>query len=132
MNSQQLLLYSGVDLVEISRIARLVQQYGNRFLQRIYTPNELSEVGTTNYPSLATRYAAKEALSKALGTGIGDVSWQEIEILRNRAKQPQIYLSGNAQLIAERLGIQTWTISLSHTQEHAIALVVGAGMHTST
>ena len=77
--------------------------------------------------SLAARFAAKEAVSKALGTGIGRVAWREIEILRGPARQPVLVLSGEAQLLAQQLGLDQWTVSLSHTQGHAIALVVAIG-----
>ena len=77
--------------------------------------------------SLAARFAAKEAVAKALGTGIGAVSFQEIEILRDENRAPVLYLHGAAQELAEKLGLETWSISISHTETHAIAMVVAIG-----
>jgi holo-[acyl-carrier protein] synthase len=120
------MLVSGVDLVEIERMQSVIARYGKRFLNRVFTPQELVEVGG-NMSSLAARFAAKEAVSKALGTGIGRVTWREIEVLRGPARQPILVLSGEADRIAQQLGLKQWSISLSHTQEHAIALVVAMG-----
>ena len=120
------MLSSGVDLVEIERMHSVIERYGERFLNRVFTSQELDEVGS-NMSSLAARFAAKEAVSKALGTGIGKVTWREIEILRGPARQPILVLSGEADRLAQQLGLRQWSISLSHTQEHAIALVVAIG-----
>jgi holo-[acyl-carrier protein] synthase len=117
------MLSSGVDLVEIERLQSVIERYGERFLNRVYTSRELLDVGD-NMSSLAARFAAKEAVSKALGTGIGKVTWREIEILRGSARQPILVLSGEADRLAKQLGLSQWSISLSHTQGHAIALVV--------
>ncbi len=116
-------MHTGVDLIEVERIAEAIQRHGPKFLQRVYTPTELEQVGD-NVGSLAARWAAKEAVAKALGTGIGDVAWLEIEILRGPHKEPLLQLYGNARRIADQLGLTDWSISLSHTREHAIALVV--------
>lgn len=115
---------TGVDLVEIDRFTGAVERHGERFLKRVFTERELEEVGN-NLASLAARFAAKEAVSKALGTGIGPVSWQEVEILRGEARQPLLSLHGAAARLAESLGIHGWSLSLSHTQANAIAFVVG-------
>ena len=119
-------LRTGVDLIELERIEGVIRRYGLRFLVRVFTPGELEEVGE-NTASLAVRFAAKEAVAKALGTGIGDVGWQEIEILRGPARQPQLQLSGRAAAFAEDLGLDTWSLSLTHNQSQAIALVVAIG-----
>lgn len=119
-------LRTGVDLIEIERIKRAIQRYGDRFLKRVFTPQELAEVGE-NISSLAVRFAAKEATAKALGTGIGDVGWQEIEILRGPSRQPNLYLHGRASELANRLELETWSLSLTHNQRHAIAVVVALG-----
>lgn len=119
-------LTSGVDLVEIDRLQKAIERHGMHFLERIYTPQELAEV--MNSPaSLAARFAAKEAVSKALGTGIGQVKWHEIEILRGPAREPKLILHGEAARLAEELGYEIWTISLSHTHAYALALVVATG-----
>ena len=119
-------LRTGVDLIEIERIDATIQHYGQRFLERVFTPRELAEVGE-NVASLAVRFAAKEATAKALGTGIGDVGWQEIEILHGPARQPNLYLHGRASDLADSLELETWSLSLTHNQSHAIALVVAIG-----
>ena len=119
-------LRTGVDLIELERIERAIRHYGARFLERVFTPRELAEVGE-NTASLAARFAAKEAVAKALGTGIGDVGWQEIEILRGPARQPNLHLSGRAAALADQLALNTWSLSLTHSQSQAIALVVAIG-----
>jgi holo-[acyl-carrier protein] synthase len=119
-------LTSGVDMVEIDRLQEAIERHGARLLDRIFTPQELAEV-RSNTASLAVRFAAKEAVSKALGTGIGRVKWHEIEILRGPAREPKLVLHGEAARLADESGYETWTISLSHTRVHALALVVAAG-----
>jgi len=119
-------LATGVDLVEIERIQETIERYGERFLERIYTPQELSKVGK-NTASLAARFAAKEAVAKALGTGIGAVRWQEIEVLQGPDREPLLRLHGAARQRADALGLNTWSVSLSHTSTHAIAMVVATG-----
>jgi holo-[acyl-carrier protein] synthase len=115
----------GVDLIEIERVQNTIQRHGRRFLERIYTTQELAEVGN-NTASLAARFAAKEAVAKALGTGIGCVSWQEIEVLHGPARQPLLYLHGIAAEKAAEQNLSNWSISLSHSQTHAVAMVVAA------
>jgi holo-[acyl-carrier protein] synthase len=117
---------SGVDLIEIERFQAAVSRHGSRFLERVFTETELKEAG--DHPaSLAARFAAKEAVAKALGTGIGPVGWREIEIRRGAARQPLLSLHGSAAQLAAELGLTEWTISLSHSQSTAIAVAVGAG-----
>jgi holo-[acyl-carrier protein] synthase len=119
-------LATGVDLVEVDRIQRVIEEHDERFLKRVFTPQELDEAGN-NFASLAARFAAKEAVAKALGTGIGAVAWQEIEILRGPDREPTLCLHGAAQSLAQALDLKRWSISLSHTHEHAIAFVVALG-----
>jgi holo-[acyl-carrier protein] synthase len=119
-------LRTGVDLIELERIEGVIRRYGSRFLERVFTRQELAEVGE-NTASLAARFAAKEAVAKALGTGIGDVAWKEIEILRGPVRQPQLYLYGRAAAISKDLELDTWSLSLTHNQSQAIALVVAIG-----
>ncbi len=121
-----MLLKTGVDLVEIERLQQTIDRYGERFLRRVFTEKELAEVGS-NTASLAARFAAKEAVAKALGTGIGLVSWREIEIQRGPSREPRLHLSGQARSLASFLGLQNWSISLSHTRTHAIAVAVAIG-----
>lgn len=117
------MLRTGVDLIEVARVARAVEQHGDRFLNRCFTPQELADAAALA-PALAARFAAKEAVAKALGCGIGDVSWQEIEIRRDARRRPEVILHGAAQVLAHDLGLTEWAISLSHTHEHAVAFVV--------
>ncbi len=119
-------LSTGVDLVEILRLQAAIDRYGGRFLERIFTSRELEEVGQ-NTASLAARFAAKEAVAKALGTGIGAVNWQEVEVLRGPERQPVLLLHGAAHELADDLHLKSWSISLSHTATHAIAMVVAFG-----
>jgi holo-[acyl-carrier protein] synthase len=126
MDQRVVILRTGVDLIELERIEGVIRRYGSRFLERVFTSQELAEVGG-NSASLAARFAAKEAVAKALGTGIGDDGWQEIEILRGPARQPNLYLSDRAASLAEDLGLDTWSLSLTHNQSQAIAFVVAIG-----
>jgi holo-[acyl-carrier protein] synthase len=119
-------LRNGVDLIEIERIAGIVDRHGLRYLERVYTPAELDLCGNS-IESLAVRFAAKEAVAKALGCGIGIISWQEIEILHDDHNAPVLVLHGNATQMATELGLRNWSISLSHSRDHAIAFVVAAG-----
>ena len=116
-------LATGVDLIEIERVQGAIERHGDRFLQRVFTGQELAEVGE-NAASLAARFAAKEAVAKALGTGIGLVCWREIEVRRGPLNQPALHLHGAARAKAEELGLSSWSLSLSHTRTHAIAIVV--------
>ncbi len=117
---------TGIDLIEVCRIQEAIAKHGERFLKRIFTPQEIAEVGD-RVDSLAARFAAKEAVSKALGTGIGDVSWLEIEVLRGPNGQPELHLHGGARALADSLGLSRWSLTLSHTADLAIAMVVAMG-----
>jgi len=121
-----MLLRSGVDLLEINRLAELSPAIRRRFLQRVYTPGEQADANEDN-ATLAGRFAAKEAVAKALGCGIGQVGWQEIEIRRGADGQPELTLHGRAAQRAGELGLNTWSLSISHSRSHAIALVVALG-----
>jgi holo-[acyl-carrier protein] synthase len=118
------MLVTGVDIIEIGRIRRVAETYGRRFLKRIYTDGEVAYC-RGRAPQLATRYAAKEAVMKALGTGVRGVRWRDIEVIRRRGQAPTIKLSGTALARAERLGIDHLALSLSHSEEYAVASVVG-------
>jgi holo-[acyl-carrier protein] synthase len=115
---------TGVDIIEISRIEAALNKFGDRFLQRVYTPLEAAFCrGRTS--ELAARFAAKEAVMKALGTGAKGVAWREIEILPNHRGKPLVYLHGRAQARAERIALSGIDISMSHSRELAVAFVVG-------
>jgi holo-[acyl-carrier protein] synthase len=120
------MLHSGIDLVEIKRLAEINPAIRQRFLQRVYTPLELADAGDSNV-HLAGRFAAKEAVSKALGTGIGEIAWKDIEIQRGPKGEPVLQLYGSAAALSEKLGLFTWSISISHTQTHAVAMAVACG-----
>ncbi len=121
-----LVLRTGVDMLEIARLRSQRPAIRERFLKRVYTPFELAECADSD-ETLAGRFAVKEAVSKALGTGIGPVSWQEIETRRGPAGEPLLYLYGNAQLRAEQLGVQVWSVSITDTATYAVAVAVGIG-----
>ncbi len=110
-------------MIEVSRIDRAILRHGERFFSRFFTQQELIDANGRT-PALAARYAAKEAAAKALGTGIGDVAWKELEILRGERGEPVLRLIGDAEALAGRLGWREWSVSMSHTHEHAIAVVV--------
>lgn len=117
------MIRSGVDIIEIERIDRAIVRFGERFFERFFTAEELIDAqGRT--PALAARFAAKEAVAKALGCGIGEVGWREIEIRRGQRGEPLLVLHGDGAAAAERAGVRTWSISLSHTHEHAVAVAV--------
>jgi holo-[acyl-carrier protein] synthase len=119
-------LATGVDLIEIARIEEVVARHGKHYLERIFTPAELEYCGK-RAESLAGRFAAKEAVAKALGTGIGDVAWKEIEILGDEQNAPTLTLHGAAQSKAKELGLTKWSVSISHSQSHSVAFVVAIG-----
>lgn len=121
-----MILSSGLDLIEIKRIQKALDRHSERFLKRIYTEAEIKQA-RGNAPELAARFAAKEAASKALGTGIGLVSWREMEIINDFRGKPHLYLHGRAALIAGELGYTTWSVSLTHSQDMAAAVVVCLG-----
>lgn len=121
-----MIIRTGIDVVEIRRVEEVIQRYGERFLQRVFTPQEIQRYRSRS-PSLAARFAAKEAVSKALGCGIGAVSWLEIEVIHDVSHQPVLVLHGKALQEAQTRGIQGWSVSLTHTQELAIAVVVAWG-----
>jgi holo-[acyl-carrier protein] synthase len=117
------MLRTGVDLIEVSRIRDSAARFGERFYKRFFTEGERAYCAD-RYTAYAARFAAKEAVAKALGTGIGDVSWVEIEIVADERSKPEIVLHGSAAALAAKLGLVEWSISLSHTHEYAIAFVV--------
>lgn len=121
-----MILRSGVDLIEIDRMAGLNPRIRARFLQRVFTPAELDICGDSD-ASLSGRFAAKEAVAKALNTGIGPVRWQEIEISAGPQSEPALHLHGAAKEIAAQLGLHTWSVSISHTATHAVAMAVAIG-----
>lgn len=121
-----MIVRTGIDLIEIARIQQAIARHGARFLQRVFTPLEL-QACAGRAESLAVRFAAKEAVTKALGTGIGPVSWREIEIAGNEVEAPQVRLYGRAAEVARQLSLTSWSLSLTHSREVAAAVVVALG-----
>jgi holo-[acyl-carrier protein] synthase len=126
-----MILGVGVDMVEVARIQRAIARWGDGFIRRVYTPRELERAATPAVlaPRLAARFAAKEAVMKALGCGWRGLAWREIEITHDPQGRPVVCLHGAAQRIAAARGIVEVHVALSHTRQHAIAnaVAVGAG-----
>lgn len=114
----------GIDIIEISRIGKAVDSWGERFLNRIYTPGEIAYC-RNRIPELAARFAGKEAVMKALGTGHIGISPRDIEILSSKGGAPVVHLTGTAKERADEIGLDNLAISLSHSREYAIASVIG-------
>ena len=117
----------GTDLTEIARIAHSVERYGERFLTRIFTPREIEycQRKKNAAESFAARFAAKEAAAKALGTGISrGVTWLEIEVTRELSGKPILQLSGRAAARARALGVTHISLSLTHSRDVALAVVI--------
>ncbi len=113
----------GIDVIVISRVQKVLLRHPVRFLTRVFTPEEVAFC-RGRVPELAARFAGKEAVMKALGTGARGLGWREIEILPNRRGKPLVYLYGLAQLRATSIGLQGIDISLTHEGDLAIAAVV--------
>ncbi|HBS29422.1 MAG TPA: holo-[acyl-carrier-protein] synthase [Phycisphaerales bacterium] len=120
----------GVDLVEVARIERLLREHPGRFASRCFTPTELTIAGggPTRAERLAGRFAAKEAVLKALGTGLRDgIEWTQIEVAQADSGAPMLRLSGHAQRASEALGARAWWVSISHTAGFAVASAIAEG-----
>ncbi len=113
----------GVDIIEIQRVQRTLTRHGQRFLQRVYTPLEIGYC-RGKVSRLASRFAAKEATMKALGTGVRGVRWRDIEVIPNRRGKPLLYLHGGALARAREIGLASAEISLSHSRDYAVAFVI--------
>jgi holo-[acyl-carrier protein] synthase len=117
----------GTDLIEIERIQASMDRFGERFLERIFTAEEIAYCGKKKQPaeSLAARFAAKEAGAKALGTGISrGISWKEIEVTRKMGERPMLNFNGRAGELAKAMGVRRAQLTLSHSRKLAIAVVV--------
>ena len=117
------IISQGIDLADVPRIARMIEQHGTHFLNRCFTKPE--QAYCTGHKAAAMhfagRFAAKEAILKVLGTGWrGQIAWTDMEILNNAAGKPVLTLTGESATIAAALGIKHWHISISHTESHAI------------
>jgi len=117
----------GVDLVECARIQHSIDRFGDRFLHRVFTEGEIAYSMSMKFPArhLAARFAAKEAVSKAFGTGIGKaMGWRNIDVQKKPSGEPFLVFSGPAQELATQRAVTAAFITLSHTEHHAIACIV--------
>src|SRR5580704_4892902 len=122
-----MILGVGIDLIEVDRIQASHEKFGERFLNRILLPNEIAYCLSHKIPGpfLAARFAAKEAISKAFGTGIGaQLSWQDMEVGRRESGEPYVILHGKGEALLQSRGGRIVLISLSHTQQHATAVAI--------
>ncbi|MBN1420049.1 MAG: holo-ACP synthase [Planctomycetes bacterium] len=120
----------GVDVVEVDRIRKVTERHGERFLGRIYAPEERARAAELADPAifLAGRFAAKEAVLKVLGTGAsGGVAFRDVTVLREPSGRPAVVLSGRGAEVARALGIARILVSISHTGRLAVAQAVGVG-----
>jgi holo-[acyl-carrier protein] synthase len=117
-------VHIGIDIIELERINKAISRWGTRFLNRIYTQAEL-DLCQGRTESLAVRFAGKEAIMKALIAPVPIITWKEIEILSGPEGEPRVLLHGQALVIAGKLGLNGFEISLSHSRENAVALVIG-------
>jgi holo-[acyl-carrier protein] synthase len=120
----------GMDIVETKRIADSIERFGDRFLHRVFLEGEVAYSQTMKFPHLhlAARFAAKEAISKAFGTGIGhEMGWRDLEIIRLPSGAPQVVLHGKAEAFAKAKGVQAVHVSLSHTADYGAASAVVVG-----
>lgn len=125
-----MILGHGIDLAEVERVRRSVERFGDRFLERVFTEAERAYAGDgpRRDEHLAARFAAKEAVFKALGTGWAQgVGWTDIEVAREASGKPVLALHGRAHEIAESMGVRTWHVSLTHTGTMAMASVIAEG-----
>ena len=117
----------GIDIIEVARIRSAHEKFGERFLNRILHPNEISYCLSHRDPGpfLAARFAAKEAISKAFGTGIGaQLGWQDMEVVRKPSGEPFVLLHERGQALLQLRGARAVLISLSHTQTYAAAVAI--------
>ena len=122
-----MVLGTGTDLIEIARIGQSIARYGDRFLARIFTPREIAycQRKKNAAESFAARFAAKEATAKALGTGISHgVTWLEMEVVREPSGRPLLQLTGRAAARARALGVTRISLSLTHSRDTALAVVI--------
>ncbi|MEO7018925.1 MAG: holo-ACP synthase [Ktedonobacteraceae bacterium] len=113
----------GVDIIEVERVRKVYEHHGERFLQRVFTEMEIRQC-RGKITRLAGRFAAKEAISKALGTGLHGVAWREMEVVQLRSGRPTVRLYGNAKQRAELLGLTAFDVSIADLQTFSIAIAV--------
>ena len=120
----------GIDVVEVDRVKSSLDEFGERFLEKLFTKTEQEYCGRQKRPELhlAARFAAKEAIAKAFGTGIGkEIGWLDMEIIRRESGEPEVRLSGNASSYAESRGVVRVMVSLTHAKHYAAANAVIMG-----
>lgn len=123
----QMILGTGIDIIEVARIAASFEKFGERFINRILLPEEINYCLSHRRPApfLAARFSAKEAVSKAFGTGIGaHLGWQDIEIRRHESGEPFVVLHGKGQELFDARGARKLHVTLSHTEQHAMASAI--------
>src|SRR5258708_39000773 len=121
----------GVDIIEVDRVRKVYAHHGERFLQRVFTEMEIRQC-RGKVTRLAGRFAAKEAISKALGTGLHGVAWREMEVVQLRSGRPSVRLHGKAKQRAELLGLSAFDVSIADLQTFSIAIAVGLQVSLST
>jgi holo-[acyl-carrier protein] synthase len=126
-----LILGHGIDIVDTARIRRMLDEHGQRFLDRCFTPAEQGHCGQSDkrhIERLAGRFAVKEAILKVLGTGWrGGIQWTDMEVLPDPLGRPVLTLTGEAAAVAEKNGITRWHVSISHIETHAVGSAIGEG-----
>jgi len=130
MNRRSHILGTGVDIIETARVEESVQKFGDRFLERCFWPQEVAYCRSMKFPAmhLAARFAAKEAVSKAFGTGIGrQLGWKDLEICRQKSGEPRVVLRGKGRALARTRGVTEIFVSLSHCRQYAAAHAVIVG-----
>lgn len=120
------MIKTGIDLIRTNRLAEVDPAIRERFIKRVFTPTE-QEQARGDLESLSGIFAAKEAISKVLGTGIGKVAWQEIEIIHAPSGEPSVQLHGKASEVAQQKGLRHWSVSITHDGGLAAAVAVAIG-----
>ena len=118
---------SGVDLCEVPRVESAISRHGRRFIERIFTPREIAycESKANKFERYAARFAAKEAGMKALGTGMrGGITWQDFEVINLPSGRPTLKFSGKAAAVAQKLAVANVVLSMTHTSQQAMAMVI--------
>jgi holo-[acyl-carrier protein] synthase len=118
----------GVDLVDLDRFATVLERRAN-FISRVYTPGERdyceqAKGAVKRVERYAVRFAAKEAVMKALGVGLGDIDFHDVEVVRQEKGAPTLAVRGRAEMVATEQGVTKWLLSLSHTESTAMAVVI--------
>ncbi len=126
-----MILGHGIDLVEVARVTQMVERHGDHLLERVFTADELAYCRTSQkrlYEHLAGRFAAKEAILKALGTGwSGGIRWTDMQVVRGQRGEPGVCLTGRCLEVAQSMGVCQWHLSISHIESFAMASAIAWG-----